>query len=563
MPDVFGPEAVIGGFTIGETIAGSPVTSATVDVSIRAEVLNGVWETFGVDRDVEVDPETLTYSANEWGCEKASFVLKRNPWAAWPDLSPFTPIEIEVGGVIVWIGRTEGTPLKAGAEAQISVQAGGWQYHLDDDLFKHVYVHSMLSDWKDARSFLETELAWWPAASQVQSEAGTITLSLPKGSFASLGRFVGVILDLGEAAARTVVVNIGESTFTGGAAYKIYCRASTTVAGIRTAVGIEEVFTAFNAEGSSGSVHTGTVAAPLRYLGIFVYRAEGEGEVTADNSIKITGISVFSEPEYEEANASVLKASIVIESALPYAPLLSTDLSQLATAEDLFDIPSLVLSSPQTPRQVAEAVNAFHLWVLAVDLERRIVFSPPASEPEWEVGAWSSEQIEDASAGEAADIYDAVIVTGTAANGETLDVTVTAAELGASTIVGERAFARAKTISLSNATDETVMRSIGRVWLEDQLEVPFGGAITAPVGAIRAVLGGQPQHPSLVCRHVNQLLRVSHAINPSDGGVGRDGRIVSASYSHAEQTATVTLGARTDSVQALLERLAVTGEAGS
>jgi hypothetical protein len=192
-----------------------------------------------------------------------------------------------------------------------------------------------------------------------------------------------------------------------------------------------------------------------------------------------------------------------------------------------------------------------------------MVFAPLSTEPEWEIGAWSGEQIQDASAGEAADLYDAVIVTGTAANGEALTVTVTAAELNATTVIGERGFTRAKTISLSNATDETVMAKIGRVWLEDQLEVPYGGAITAPVGAIRAVLGGQPQHPSLVCRHVNQLLRVSHAVDPSSGGIGRDGRIVSCQYNHSEQTAQISLGARTASFEALLQRLAVTAEVGS
>lgn len=576
--NVIGPEAVVGEFTIGETVTSdAPLTGATVDVSIRAEVLNGVWETFGVERDVEVDPETVTYSANEWGCEKASFVLKRNPWASWPDLSPFTPIEIEIGGVIVWIGRIEGTPLKAGAEAQISVQCGGWQYHLDDDLSRRVYVHALLTDWKDIRSSDETQLAVVQAAPQVQVEAGAITLSFPKGTTVVTNEAVCVVLDLGEAAAKAIAIegtNVTKgivSTVT-EEGYKLYVRSVPRIFQVFGPGGYEEMGAAMDAKAEgvyegegyiAGTPHIAVATTPYRYVAIFLYRSGASTTPTVDQSVRISAIRVFSEEVYESAGSSVLKASTVIESALPFAPLLSKDLSQIDIAADEFAIPSLVLPSPQTPRQIAEAVNTFHLWVLAVDLERRVVFVPPTDEPEWEVGAWSGERIEDASAGEAADIYDAVIVTGTAANGEALTVTVTAAELGASTIMGERGFTRAKTISLSNATDETVMRQIGTVWLEEQLEVPFGGAITAPVGAIRAVLGGAPQHPSLVCRHVNQLLRVSHAIDPSDGGVGRDGRIVSASYSHVEQMATITLGARTSSVEALLARLAVVAEAGS
>jgi hypothetical protein len=538
------------------------VTSATLDVSIRAEVLNGVWETFGVDRDVEVMPETVSYEADSWGCLKASFALRRSPWAAWPDLSPFTPIEIEIGGVIVWIGRTEGTPLKAGAEAQINVQCGGWSQHLDDDLLKRVYVHSMLTDWKDLRTSPEAQLGNYTAAPRVQAETGVITLTQPTGTFVKPAQAFGVFLDLGEAAARKMVIQIGETNVVGGTDHKFYCRGAATVGAILVGP-YEEGLTPFQIEGTSNTTHVATFATPHQYVGIFSFQAAGEGSIAADEYLKITAISVFSEEAYESGDTSVLTASTVIESVLPYAPLLSTDLSQIDTAADEFDIPSLVLSTPQTPRQVAEAVNAFHSWVLSVDLERRMVFAPPSSEPEWEIGSWSGETIEDASSNEAADIYDAVIVTGTAANGEALTVTVTAAELGPTTVVGERGFTRARTISLSNATDETVMAEIGRVWLEDQLEIPYGGAITAPVGAIRAVLGGQPQHPSLVCRHVNQLLRVSHAVDPSSGGIGRDGRIVSCQYNHSEQVAQITLGARTDSVQALLERLAVTGEAGS
>ena len=528
-----------------------PVTSATMDVSIRAEVLAGTWETFGVDRDVEVLPETVAYEADSWGCLKASFTLRRNPWAAWPDLSPFTPVEIEIGGVVVWTGRTEGTPLKAGAEAQISVQAQGWQFSLDDDLYKRVYVHSTLTDWKDFRGYFNAPLSEWPSAPSVQIEAGTITLGVPKGAdIAAAGR-VGVYLSFQqEDAIKTISITFGENSFPAG-----HC---TFFAQAFYEGGAE---LPWNVDVASVKDETVTITTSASFLVLFLQSQSTQ--VTEEWALKITGISIFSEAAYQSGGSSVLKASTVIETALPYAPLLSTDLSQIASSEDLFDIPSLVLSTPQTPRQVAESVNAFHKWVLSVDLERRLVFAPPSSEPEWEIGAWSGEQIEDASSNEAADIYDAVIVTGTAANGEALTVTVTAAELDATTIVGERGFTRAKTISLSNATDEAVMKTIGTVWLRDQLEIPYGGAVTAPVGAIRAVLGGQPQHPSLVCRHVNQLLRVSHAVDPSSGGIGRDGRIVAASYSHADQTATVTLGARTASFEALLQRLAVTAEAGS
>lgn len=536
-----------------------PVTSQTLDVCIRAEVLNGTWETFGVDRAIEVDPESVSYGANEWGCEKASFTLRRNPWAAWPDLSPFTPVEIEIGGVIVWEGRTEGTPLKAGAEASINVQAGGWAQHLDDDLYKRLYVHATLSDWKDIRSSVEAPLASFSASPQVLSETGVITLSFPKGSPVTLDvTRVGVYLDLGEAgAAKTVSVTFGESTFVAGY-YTLFAFAGPSVEAY-----LAEELWQFDA-GTPVTPSTATLTTSERYVFLFIVRTGETAEENGDRSLKITAISVFGEAAYESAGASVLKASTVIENALAEATkLLSSDLSQIDTAADEFDIPTLVMANYKTSREMITAVNAFHNWVTAIDLERRMVFAPPSTEPLLEWGSWSGEELEDPSAGEGADIYNRVLVEGTEADSDPVDVAVTAAEVGATTVVDQRGFRRSKAISLANATNPTVAKEIGEVWLDDQLVIPFAGAIKANVGSLRTVLGGQPVHPSLMVRHVNELLRVSHMIDPSTGGVGRDGRIVSVSYEHATQSAQITLGSRTDSIEALLARLAVVEEGGS
>ena len=565
---VIGEDLVIP-FTVGEGEgslgAGLPVTSQTVDVSINAEVLDGVWECFGVDRAVEVRPETVSYEGNEWGPLKASFVLKRNGWAAWPDLSPFTPVEIWVGGVLCWEGRTNGTPLKLGAETQISVQCEGWQMHLDDDLYKRLYVHSALTDWKDARSFVETQLAHYQAGPQVQAETGAIVLSLPKGCFVQSSEphtYFGVILDLGEAAAKQVVFTLGENTFLGGADHKLYCRGAQSVGDFQEGP-FEEGLVDFTVEGASGT-HTATFTEPQRYVQIFIFQHEGEGETPADEALKITAISVFREEAYESAGSSVLKASTVIENALAEATkLLSSDLSQIDTAADEFDIPTLVMANYKTPRQQIEACNSFHNWLTQIDLERRMVFAPPSTEPLLEWGSWSGEGLEDLSAGEGSEIYNRVLVEGVEPNSDPVDVSVTAEEVGATTVVDQRGFRRSKAISLSNATNPTVAKEIGTVWLDDQVIIPFSGSVKANVGSLRTVLGGQPVHPSQVCRHVNELLRISNAINPSDGSVGRDGRIVSCTYSHAEQAGEFTLGARTSSLEALLSRLAVIQEVGT
>src|ERR1035437_482485 len=148
----------------------------TVDATVRLQALDGTWETCGADRAIGVDPESVGCTHNEWGPDKASFQLHRSPIAIWPDLGSFAPVEIEIGGVLVWEGRTGETPLKEGAEQVINVQCEGWQYQTDDDVYQPLYVHSKLTDWKDCRSFLGEDLTAFTTAGVVSASTGALTI---------------------------------------------------------------------------------------------------------------------------------------------------------------------------------------------------------------------------------------------------------------------------------------------------------------------------------------------------------------------------------------------------
>lgn len=539
----------------------SAITTQTLDISIKAEVLNGTWQTYGTETAIEVLPESENHSWNEWGCDKASFVLRRNPWAAWPDLREFTPVEIEIGGVIVWEGRINGTLWKAGSEQQISVQCEGWQYHLDDDLYKRTYVHSTLTDWRDARTYPTAPLAVLPASGSVQSEAGIVTVGLPKGTTIATGTAAAVILDLGqENAGVTFAMAFENAGATSG--YEFFVTGLSLPSEIMSG---GENLLLLNPE-SATSPQVATWAKGWRYVAIGLYRSGGEVTEAADRLVKITAASAFTETAYEggsEANAwSVLRASTVIEDALARGTqLLSSDLSQInpfagtsqPSLEDDFDILALVMANQKSPREMIEVVNAFHNWVTRIDLSRRMVFEPLPSEPELEFGSWSGEEVNDSSAGEGSEIFDRVIAEGTSASDEPLDVEST----GTANIVAERGFHRAKAIAVANAMTTGVGERLAQVYREAHEETPFAGSVVVTPGSLRKVIGGQPVHPSLLARYTMQQLRISHMIDPNTGGVGRDGRMVSGSYTHATQSAEISLNARTENFDALLERLAV------
>jgi hypothetical protein len=180
------------------------------DAVVRLQALDGQWETAGVDRLRGIVPEDISLSANGWGPDTASFTLRRDPGAVHPDLTAFTPCEVEIAGEVVWSGRVRETPTKDGQDPQISVQGQGWQYHLDDDVYERFYVHTRLSDWKDVRTFPDAPLANFGTAGQVQSEGRAVTFGWANGAILAAGARVGVTLDLGPNASWRRIVALFE-----------------------------------------------------------------------------------------------------------------------------------------------------------------------------------------------------------------------------------------------------------------------------------------------------------------------------------------------------------------
>ena len=142
----------------------------------------GRWTRIGSDGNRGIVPEGLSLSANEAGPDTCSFTLRRVAHLPWPDLLAFNQCEVWIGGTLVWGGRIWEAPLSDAEEDVIAVQGRGWQYHLDDDLLSRYYVHTRLSDWRDSRSFPDTD---WPTIGALGGgggRRGAITLAFPSGS---------------------------------------------------------------------------------------------------------------------------------------------------------------------------------------------------------------------------------------------------------------------------------------------------------------------------------------------------------------------------------------------
>lgn len=395
------------------------------DLEIKVQALDGTWETLGVDRYPGIVPEAFTATANERGPDTCAFVLRRPTDQEHPDLSAFTPCEVYVGGALVWEGRIRETPTQEGADAQINVSGVGWQAQLDDDQYERMYVQADMTAWKDGRSFLTADLTLLKAAPQVNVDGGGITILWPQGTASSVGnpsQMACATLDLGPDPgcwAKRVVATLAPQALAGN--WTVTLRGHDTPEGVisTTIPGTEDAWSAVNP--GAGTV-AGTFTAQHRYVSLLIfYSVAVAGTSAADQGIKATALTVFSDTAYETGNASALKASQVITDGLDRAcPLLSADRSLVQATT--FSIPDFTPDGPHTVRDNWDAVNAFHRWRGRIVAGRRPEFSPQPNAPVVKVGDWPGARFTDASAGSGEEIYNRVVVTGTKPDGTPLRV---------------------------------------------------------------------------------------------------------------------------------------------
>lgn len=375
------------------------------DVTIRTQALDGTWQTMGGETARGIYPEGVTLEADAWGSSVASFNLRRDPRAFFPDIGAFTPVEIDVGSTLVWSGRVRETPAQV-AQRVINVQCEGWQFHLDDDIYQRTYVHTNLSEYKDMRSVLSIDLAGFALrqAASVSTDGG-ITLSFPNNMVLDgSGSRVGVLLDLGAGNSASRLVVDWESSnndpnirFIGGV---------TNAADLST--GADIISFPLNTSSGVGTA-AGTAGSAGRYVYLYLVFSGSTVTTTQDYWIRIRSCQAFADTTFESGNASVLKASTVVADALSKATiLLSTDMSGID--QTTFPIPSYA-PGYQTPRQAWTAVDAYHDWLKKIDVQRRPIYTAKPSRPIFEVGPWSAIDDDDASANSGAEIFNKAIVT--------------------------------------------------------------------------------------------------------------------------------------------------------
>ena len=386
--------------------------------TIRVQPLDGVWETLGVGRLKGITPEAISPSwSYPWGDDQLRFTMKVADGATRPDLLPFTPVELEVAGQVVWAGRVIDVPTDD-QDHQVTCQ--GWHAHLDDDAYEKVYVLTDLSGWRDRRSSLDTTLgeAAFCAAGQVSTGSGGVQVGFADAYVAAVGASAGAFIDLGpDSLAARVTISYETSNDNNSApVMTLAFRAGNNADGSST----EELGGgpfALTTWGASGTFST-TLVTPARYLFVTLYNPGGGSHtMSGDAWARVTGCTVYAATGYESGGASALLASTVIADALTRAPLLNQSTDLISTTS--FSIPEFATRGYVTPRQVIEGINAYEAYQhrIAGPDRRTLEYRSRPTAPLIEIGEWSGVQFSDGSVS-GQEIRNKVIVTGTGPDGE-------------------------------------------------------------------------------------------------------------------------------------------------
>jgi len=402
-------------------------------VTVRLNVLNGGWETVGAGRYRGIVPEGFQATGDDKGPDTCTFSLKRiRGGGNFPDLSSYTPCEVERDGAVRWDGRVKETPARDGDDMSITVTGEGMNHFLDDDVYSKLFVHSRANDWVDRRSTPSAPIGSGALcqAAQVTVNSGTIVIGFPDGTVTVNGDAGYAVYDAGPNNVITRVI------------WKYQSSNNNNAAGQALAIGI-----AYDAEdvgqvtfwgpfalttiGAGPTTARATLSPGKRYVAFGMIF--GGTTANPDAWIRLNSVQLFTNTAWESGDTSILHVTDVFKDALTIVPQISTDLSNVQTST--FAIPDFGTQDFRSPREQIEAANAFEGWQYKIDVGSLPVLRPFPTTPFAVIGNWPGATFEDTSLNDGSEIYNKAISEYTDQNGVSTSVTRYTSQSDTSTTV--------------------------------------------------------------------------------------------------------------------------------
>lgn len=527
--------------------------------TIRVRPPGEAWVTLGVEYGNGAVPEGESWSANEWGPDTGSFTIRRDARLPWVDLVPLSDVEVEAeGSGIVWGGRV--WDVQYPTADTISVVCRGWQHALDDDMFERLYVKGGLDQFVDSRTVYNHQPNWGESA----NVGYTLDIGWPNPARLMIQyEAVGAQIDLGASICKSAYFDwinfTGRTTDTG-----LYLRGSNTpdlLVGSPTDAWYTASSSSVGASGTAG----GDFGFAVRYIGIFLFVNVAGWTPATVPSLQVGDVRLFGETSYYNVSgfSDLLASQVVSDVRANMLPWASTDESQITTtATSILDLNTARMGGRYaSPRQILQAANAYHDYLLGVDAEKRLYFRQRPTNPIIEIGEWAGAQVQDE--GESAEeLFNRVVVTYTGSDG----VARTQVRTSTSPLLNRNGYTRSKVLTINSPVDDTTAQTIGDAWLATRVKRPMRGSVVVTgAGGARYVADravGAMVNPADLLRFPGQMLRLTHRWDPDDGAWGRDAYMTAVAWTPASDTATVTLESPRDRLDVLLGRLAATRDAG-
>lgn len=406
------------------------------DVTVRVRPLDQPWETIGTGNYRGITPQGVLPEWDEGGPSNLTFLLRRDTKANSLDIGAGAEIEVDIAGrVNVWEGYVSETPKRAGGDQVWTVTCRGWQSILDDeDVIDGVtLVHSTLTDFKDARSYLDCDLVQFVSAPTINTDGG-ITVMFPKGMASAAGiRIAMAVVDLGpDGACKRAVLQWKHSA--SDANTYMLLRGADTVADLHSTGTYEDVVVT-TVTGTATGTTAGTFSTPRRYVAFGLFNGMGTA-IAAETWARARKILLFGDTAYESGNASVFTSDLAVAKALALGTVgLSADRSKIQAST--FAIPDCQLDWKGTsPRDLIRKVAAYEDWLFKLLPGRVPSWGPRPSTPALEVGEWTAlPQDDDTSANALAPIYNRVAVCATSPEGLPVRVKRSAADVATSGLI--------------------------------------------------------------------------------------------------------------------------------
>lgn len=463
------------------------------------------------------------------------------------------------GNQTVWDGRIVQLPRQSGP-GQVSPGAVGWGSHLEDfSAFMEVYADRDTSHWEEPELVRRVAiaaggysqgavpvasqnggLAWTPAAGQALAAFEHTELIYKAPAGATLGKLQYRGTQTG--------------TWTNFAAPAVHMSTTPQLAVIST-----DTLTL------DDTVRSVTLPAGNRYA---VLRSLTTGGVTPGGGMARTysklavygnhGLTlrttVAGDPD--GVYASDVVANIVSRAA----PLLTFTTGGGGTIQPTtFAIPHLVIDSPTTAAEAIARANAYHSWDWLVWDDRTFYYQPPGAGTEWQarIGDGASLSLE----GDAAEQIINGIVIVYQDNG----IQKYAGPIGSGLDVESAA------LQDTSSTNPVNAAGIPKKWAVQTLSVATTDAGAVQIGSIMlkdhntATRRGQMTLTGLV-RHPTEgmvpawRIRAGDTVRLTDRPGDLPRRIVETSYRHGPRQITLSLDQTPHTVEAIVERLVVTGQ---